>query len=360
MDQVATTAGDLTSAVGITVDGTSTAVLGAFDNQFGITTATIANEGTISSASFLNEASGGGTTINITGSGSTTITSATAGTADLVVTSSGLGARIFTSLTSTDNATITLSGSGANVITELDVADNATIDVSGMTGTITIDASDVEDTLTITGSAEVGFSSLTLMEATQQATVTLGVNGVTDHFVTGATLTTATLSISNFKAGAAASGGDTIDLDVSGIENWGTDMDIVLPGAMGTSAATNTHVLTELSAGAYDLSAVTAGTTILVLDADFATSGMVETALEASGSHALTLVSQFTALDAFLVAYDDGTNSYLARASNVSGANRADNATLTAGDLSVDVLITFVGIADVGTLIAANFGTAYI
>jgi hypothetical protein len=276
-----------------------------------------------------------------------------------VLTSSGLGARIFTSLTSTDNATITLSGSGANVITELDVADNATIDVSGMTGAITIDASDVEDALTVTGSAEVGFTSLTLMDVTQQATVTLGVNGVTDHFITGALLTTATLSIGNFKAGAAASGGDTIDLDLTGLEVWGTDMDIVLPGA-GTSAATNTHVLTELANGAYDLASVTSGTTILVLDTNFATSGMVETALEVGGSHALTMDAAFTALDAWLVAYDDGTNSYLARVSNVSGAERAIDATLTAGDLSVDVLVTFTGIADVGTLTAANFGTAYV
>jgi hypothetical protein len=360
MDMTATTAGDLASTVNITVGSSSTGTLGAFDNEHGVTTTTIANAGTIGAVSFLNEAAGGGFIGTLTGSGSTTLTSVTAGTGDLVLTSSGLGARIFTSLTSTDNATITLSGSGANVITALDVSDNATLDVSGMTGTLTIDVSDVEDTLTVTGSADVGFTSLTLMEATQQATVTLGVNGVTDHFITGSALTTATLTIANFKVGAPASGGDTIDLDLTGIEAWGVDSDIILPGTT-TSGATNTHVLTELSAGAYDLSAVTAGTTILVLDTNFATADMVKTALEVGGSHALTMASVFDGNKAFLVAYDDGTNSYVAIARNASGGDDIDdNETIPVDDLLVSNIITFSGVADVGTLTAANFGTAYI
>jgi len=72
------------------------------------------------------------------------------------------------------------------------------------------------------------------------------------------------------------------------------------------------------------------------------------------------LASALAPADAFLIAYDDGTNSYLARASNVGGATRAIDATLTAGDLNVEVLITFTGLADVGTLTAANFGTAFV
>jgi len=119
--------------------------------------------------------------------------------------------------------------------------------------------------------------------------------------------------------------------------------------------------LTEIAQAPYDLVSVTSGTTVIVLDANFATSGMVETAQEVGGSHALTLTGDFDAADAFLIAYDDGTNTYLARVRNaIAGSTLDDGDTLDVGSLVVESLITFTGLSDAGTLTAANLGGAFI
>jgi len=206
---------------------------------------------------------------------------------------------------------------------------------------------------------------LTIGGSTQQATIALGDNGVTDQIIMGTASDTTTVTISGFQAGltaagAAITGADAIDLDNTGIEAMGETSSLILP-ATSAVITTNTHVLVDIAVGTpTDLDLINQAATILVLDGNFATSGMVETALEAGGNTQLTAGSAIADNDGFLVAWDDGTNSYLSLMTNRSAGIEADGATITSGSLVGQTLITFTGVSDVDTLTAANFGTAFI
>ena len=110
--------------------------------------------------------------------------------------------------------------------------------------------------------------------------------------------------------------------------------------------------------GTLDLGSV-ATDELLVLDGDFATSGLVETAIETGGSRELTFNGALTATtDVMLIVWDDGSNSYVGA---VSFANNIDNdGKIVAGDATVTTLITFVGVSDATTLTADNLGTALV
>jgi hypothetical protein len=344
---------DLTQTTTITVGAASSLALGTIDNDHGNSVIAIDNSGTISSATFTNDGSTGSLVATITGSGATTITELDSGTGDIALTADGAGAKIFTLLTSTDDATVTLSGSGNATFTAVAITDDMTLDASNLTGSfLTSDLSGVAGTLTLTGPSTVGFTSLKLADAsTANAVVTLGVNGVVDQLVTGST-SGGHIDITNFVAGAA---GDAIDLDLSGIE--GNSTSDLVDWDDGTSSSTDAIVLHEVSA-AFDMADVTANANILVVDANFATSGLLETALETGGSVAVTADGGIAANDALLVAWDDGVNSYLSIVESAAGA--VADAKFASGDLTATTLITFTGISDVTTLTAANFGTTIV
>jgi len=99
-----------------------------------------------------------------------------------------------------------------------------------------------------------------------------------------------------------------------------------------------------------------ATTDIFILSGDFASTGAVETALEVGGSRALTsddATTNYATTDGFLVAYDDGTNSYLAVAQFTT--DPGDNATFASGDMTVTNFVQFTGLADATTLTSTNF-----
>jgi hypothetical protein len=354
-DTVANAAIALTSlAVDVTLTGsTSASSIGTVDAGGSTMTLTIANDGTIDTGSFVADEGASGITATVSGSGSTVVTLLNAGTGDLTLTSSGTGAKTYSQITSADNATITHSGSGALIITESLITDDVTLDVSGATGALTVDIETAGETATVTGSDDINFTLLLLADtAASDAVVTLGVNGLTDQLQMGTT-GAGHISVTNFVAGAS---GDAIDLDLSGINGNSSSVLTVLDDA-GVET-TSTVVLHELAASTtLDLVNVTANANILVLDGNFATSGMVETALEDGGANELTASGAWGASDGFLVAWDDGTNSYL---SMIEGAANGDNEQWSAGELVATTLVTFVGISDVGTLVAANFGTTII
>jgi hypothetical protein len=365
-DDVANTAAGVTAlAVNVTLTGsTSASSIATIDAGGSAMTLTIDNAGTIDSGSFVADLANSSINATVSGSGATTVTLLNAGTGSLTLTSSGLGNKVYTALTSSNDVTATFTDTGTITITAATVTDDATFDFSGASGAVTAALSGVADALTVTGSADAAFTSLTVGAAAQVTTVTLGVNGVTDQLVTGAATDTSTLEITNFvagltAAGVAVSGSDAIDLDIVGIEAYGETSDLVIPGTAASVANNATIVIADIAVGTpTDLAAISQTANIIVLDGNLATNDMVEDALEAAGSTALTVSGTIADNDGFLVAWDDGTNSYLSLVSSRADANTTDGQTFATGELESKTLVTFVGISDVDTLTAANFGTA--
>ena len=145
---------------------------------------------------------------------------------------------------------------------------------------------------------------------------------------------------------------------IEGRDMLGGTEDLILAGNSGTSPAANQNVVIADATGTLDLG--TAATATMVrIDGDYATTGLVETAIEAGGARALTVNGAVTAAtDVMLIIYDDGTNSYLATVT--SSANVANDASLASGNATVTNIVTFVGVADCTDLTAANLGTALI
>ncbi|MDG2272802.1 MAG: hypothetical protein P8L39_10890, partial [Halioglobus sp.] len=312
LDTITDSTTDLTAAISLTTGTSSTANIGTVDNQFGAIDLTV---------------SAGGT--------ATTVDALTAATV---------------AVTATGGANLNLGTVTSTTTT--------TIDASGLNGELTANLTGVGTIATVTTAG--GVTSITTANGATTATnITLGAeNGVNDHLVMNGVVS-GLINLTNFNAGAT--NGDDIDISVVGIEGrnmLGGAEDLVLAGNAGTSvAAAQAVVVTEASA-ALDLG--TAATTMVVaLTGDYATTGLVETAIETGGSRALTVNGAVTAAtDIMLILYDDGTNSYLATLT--TGANIADNGLFAAGQATVTNVITFVGVADCTTLDANNLGAALI
>ena len=119
----------------------------------------------------------------------------------------------------------------------------------------------------------------------------------------------------------------------------------------------------NVSAGAATLELITAaatpadGTNIIGLQgAVFASGGEVETALEASGSFALTVdAAAANANGAFVVVYTNGTDAKVAAVHQVT--ETASDTDYEAGDLNVIDLVTISGVSSIGssTFVSGNF-----
>jgi len=315
-DSVTDSTTDLALTVSATTAASSTVNVGLIDNTYGTIEISATNAGTL--------------TFDGLTAGSVTATVSGAGNANL-------GAFI----------TSATNGTGA-----------ATINASDMSGSLTVDLSGVTGTANVTTGLGGATSITTSQGASLTTNITLGANNeATDQIVMNGTAA-GTINLTNFKAGA--SNGDAIDIDTGGVEGRnlasGTD-DLISIGNAATSLATNAISLATAT-DTLDLGTVSSDQ-ILVLSGDFATTSLVETAIEASGSRELTFNGAVTAsTDVMLIVWDDGSNSYLGV---VSFANDiADDATIDAGDSTVTTLVTFTGIADATTLTAANLGTALV
>lgn len=270
------------------------------------------------------------------------------------------GALTTDALTATD-VTATLGGAGNVNLGTVTASDDIVITASNLSGTLTAVLANTDRATVTTGQGAV--SSLTTANGASTSTyVTLGsANSVTDQIVTNGTAI-GYIEITNFEVGAS---GDAIDLSVGGLEGLtsllsGTE-DLV--DVDGTSIASGeTLTITTVTDNTTDLDGLT--TDIIVLDGDFATTALVETAVETSGSRVLTLGNTLVEnTDLILIAWDDGTDSYIGTlgivdAASDTGGTSDDGTTLT--DASVNILIKLVGVSDVTDLVAANFGTALI
>jgi len=216
---------------------------------------------------------------------------------------------------------IALTASGAGNFTLGDASSNigfasaSTFDLSGATGT----------------------NSLNTLGATATATVTLGSETGADTVQID---DDATVVIANFQTG---SGKDVIAIDESA---FGTEL--VAPG---DDTAPADDEVEEIS-GAETLAA---GDTLLVLVGEvYATTDLVETALEVNGTRAITL-SNGDAADDLAVVWSDGSNSYLG-VLNIGEAN-ATSGTIAAGvsTLTSVVELTGVDVSTAGTFHNDNY-----
>ena len=278
------------------------------------------------------------------------------GAIDLTVSAGG--ASTVDALTAATIA-VTASGSANLNLGTMTSTTTTTIDASALGGELTVSAAGVGTTATITTGTGGVTSITTANGATTATNITLGSeNRVNDHVIMNGTVS-GLISLTNFNAGAT--NGDSIDISVVGIE--GRDMlggteDLILAGNSGTSPAANQNVVIADATGTLDLG--TAATATMVrIDGDYATTGLVETAIEAGGSRELTVNGAVVeTTDIMLIIYDDGTNSYLATLT--TGAAIADNGNFASGQATVTNVVTFVGVADCTDLTAANLGTQLI
>jgi len=191
---------------------------------------------------------------------------------------------------------------------------------------------------TITGG--LGADTITLTESTKAIDTVVG--------TTSGALTMDT--IVGFDVQSAAERGDNYDIDLSDLNGIVTNMK---HGDGSNLDAATAPLLTTVSA-AYDLGGAVSD--ILVLSGDFATTAIVETALESGGSRQLTSDDAngvYAAGDAFLVLYDDGTDSYLAHFSFAT--DPGDNAVFAAADTTVTNFMKFSGVSDATTFVSNNF-----
>ena len=131
---------------------------------------------------------------------------------------------------------------------------------------------------------------------------------------------------------------------------------VLTTGAQAANAgvAITEHVFT----GTLDLGGggMTANTNLLVADhaSNHADTNALETALEDSGNQELTTAAAIAAGDEFLVLYDDGSHSYLAKVTTTAGL-AADGDKFGAGDLTAVNLVKFTGITDCDAINEAAF-----
>jgi len=261
-------------------------------------------------------------------------------------------------ITASSVAEITLSGAGtfnldaAHAITTL-----GDIDASGVTGVLL---------LNLEASGASGGADITLGAGSNTITLSAGDDTVTlsyddDGYYGTDTITlndndATVVEITGFEVG---SGGDVIELDLSGIEATGTYNLIEADNDGAASAASDTIVFYTISATA-DLDDISTDANILVIDGDIDSTSDLETQLSINGDFQLTLgdAMDMNDDDAVLVLWDDGTDTYLSLVANTSGATIAAGDTLTTSELTVTTILTLVGISDATTVNVANLGTA--
>jgi hypothetical protein len=154
-------------------------------------------------------------------------------------------------------------------------------------------------------------------------------------------------------------GADTIQIDLSAVEATTADgtnaVNLIEADLNGGNVGTDAGVGLILTA-ATDLDSVTDGTNVLILDNTIANEAALETALAIGGTYALTLGAALANDTGILTIFSNGTDAFLTLVSNISGSTITDGDTLTTAEISTDILATFSGVADGGSIADANIG----
>jgi hypothetical protein len=285
---------------------------------------------------------------------------------------SGVGLTIVDLTSTTDQISQLLGSANAAAqtgIEHIDLSDfaqaNATTSITGTAdgnqifggaGVDTVSAGAGADTITTIGGADV-------IDAGAGADTITGGAGA-DNITTGAGADTVTIASTNdgldtiqdFTVGAS---GDQVIISIAAIQEdagGNNDGDLINIDAAANSIGNSDAVVISKITGATNMDAITTDTVILHVDlaANVANAAALETALEAAGGAELTMDGTDVAKDMFLALWDDGTDSYLTHVEINTAATNNDHYDGT-NDLSATNLVRFVGIADAGTLVAANF-----
>lgn len=305
--------------------------------------------------------------------GNSTSTALTAGSGTLKMDLTG---------TSVQTSVTTGLAVGTLVLTNNTIASElTTLDTNGTATSV--------DTVVVSGSKDLTIGTwtattnelLTATDLTGKLTITVGANAATVIGGSGNDSITGGGAADNLRGG---SGNDTInggafaDTLTGGtgddrfvIANGATTdtiTDFSISGTNGTDviafSIADTSVLSApkdgnavaITAGtvakAVHVSAATtlaAGQNIVVVDGTFATSALLEVAIEANGSRALTLASAPTANDDIIVVWTDGTNAH------IGGYNLATTATTPTAAGTYTELVTLTGVTDVSSIATSNF-----
>ena len=102
----------------------------------------------------------------------------------------------------------------------------------------------------------------------------------------------------------------------------------------------------------------TSGNVLLASSSTAFTAATLSDALEVGGSLAVTFNNEVANDDGFIVIYDNNVDTFIAEVSNQSGGAIGDNTEATAGELTVNNLVTLTGVSD-ATAITAAMLTAF-
>jgi hypothetical protein len=251
-----------------------------------------------------------------------------------------------TTNSATDNAmTITATATTGSTVTTGDINNqfgSIALTVSGE-GTFNIGGTDGSEMLTFGQastfdmSGSTGTTELYIQGGTALGTVTLAVQDSSD---TVGVSDNGSTSITNFQSGAS---GDVIAIDIS-------ETGSAISDSSDTAITAATAIdLVEITA-ATDISTAT-DNVIVLTGITFATTALVETAVESGGARELDV--DVGAGDDLMIVWSDGTNTYI----GVLDVGTATDGALGAGDTTLTVVAELVGVdcSTAGTLVAANF-----
>jgi Ca2+-binding RTX toxin-like protein len=211
------------------------------------------------------------------------------------------------------------------------------INLSGVTGTFGADITGSSSANTIVGTANAdqisgGAGADTITGGAGADTITLGAGVDTVVTTTGSAYTTATSdTITDFTVGT---GNDILQIDISD-STIIASLGIVAAGDGSTAIAGNL-VIKAMTAG----TGVTlgAGDEIVVITGTLADSAALLTSI-GTGAGIITKSTANTTTNGLLVAWNDGTNTYVSAVSD-AGADAA----MTTADLAATTVVTLVGV----------------
>ncbi|MFY0613153.1 MAG: DUF4214 domain-containing protein [Hyphomicrobiaceae bacterium] len=362
----------LTGLTGLIINTATAATINNLSTTVAASGITVAGVQTTSLAVNVKDATDVGTTdtLKITLDNETADTAVTVadlradGVETLNIVSEGAGTNTNTvdiGTETNDVVGINVSGSSKiNVTDEGDIAGQQIVDASAATGNVSVifDA-DTEGTAITGGAGDdvleansgadvikggAGKDTITFENSTTNGDTLSGDAG-NDIFKmaadTAATITTHT--ITDFDSGASNSAVDTLQFSLAALEGLTTVTDLVDTSA-NSSAATDGTVAT-LTADA----AAVANADLVVLNQNYANEAAVVTGLQAAGNSTITFGAALADNDAFLVAYTDGTDGYIAVATHGGGGASSD------GVDSVENVVKLTGVTDFSNFDSSDF-----
>jgi hypothetical protein len=247
------------------------------------------------------------------------------------------------------NAIDTIAGAGAGAVTVngyggadvIPTAAGADI-IDGGAGDDNIDQGAGNDI--VTG----GEGADNINTSTGSDTINLGETvAAQDVLVIGGT-TNDVMTVNGFDFGGAGTD-DDIEFTLASVDAYTGVTNYV--NGNGIDATTTTHTLLKVTVAGTDIGA--AANTILTIDGNYATTDILETALEVGGSMNLVFGPWDTAGDYMLVIYDDGVNSKIATMK--TGAAILDGARAAATDLTIVDRVILNGVTDATSILIADF-----